>query len=100
MTRAIIRRDIHIPFYWLIVGIATCLVSPILAIIVSVHVNNETIRKNEEARAAASAEAGVRLCGLLGAQADVYRDAVTDVGRAAYRVWSDEYAVRNCLPRR
>lgn len=99
-----LRRDVHVPLYWLIVGLAVMVVSPILSILVSVKINAATIAKNEAAKAEIQqqvrAENLVRYCRLVGAQIDVYNEAQTEVGRSARRVWLEEYITSGCQPPR
>lgn len=95
-----VRRRVHVPLYWLIVGFATSLLSPVLAVVVSVHVNNNTIQQQEKARDEAKREALVRYCLLLGSQVDVYAESTSDVGRNARAVWLREYNRNGCQPPR
>jgi hypothetical protein len=93
-----LRREIRIPVYWVMVGLVVMVVSPILSIVVSVKINQRTIQVNERARAEARAESSVRYCRLVGSQVDVYADAVTPVGKTAYRTWLTEYKLARCQP--
>jgi hypothetical protein len=95
-----LRREIRVPIYWLIVGLAVMLVSPILSILVSVKINQRTIEGNEAARAEARVESLVRYCRLIASQIDVFAEAETPVGRDAYRTWLTEYQIQGCLPPR
>lgn len=94
------QRVIRIPLHWLVVGVMISLLSPVLAIVVSVHVNNNTIKANEAAKAEARREALIRYCRLLGSQVDVYAEATTQVGKDARAVWLREYQINGCQPPR
>lgn len=95
-----LRRDVHIPLYWLIVGLAVMVVSPILSVLVSVRVNAATIAEIEAAKQQARAESLVRYCRLIGSQIDVYNEAQTEVGQKARDVWLAEYQLSGCQPPR
>lgn len=97
MTKPL-RREIQIPIYWMLVGLAMMVVSPILSIWVSYQINMRTIEENEQARAQARVESTLRYCRLIGSQVDVYSDAETGVGKAAYRTWLTEYRAVGCQP--
>jgi hypothetical protein len=94
------RREIHVPVYWLIVGLAVMVLSPVLSILVSVKINQRTIEQNEAAKAQARVESVARYCRLLSSQIDVYADAQTPVGKDAYRTWLTEYQTQGCEPPR
>ncbi len=93
-------RVVRVPTWWLVVGVVTCLVSPILAVVVSVHVNNETIREGERQRTAQQAETRKVVCSLATTQLDAFSDAESDVGKASYRGWLDLYRLSKCQPER
>ena len=93
-----LRREIRVPIYWLLVGLAVMVVSPILSIWVSVQINQRTIEQNERARAEAKAESTLAYCRLLGSQVDVYSEATSAVGRDAYDTWLTEYRKQGCQP--
>jgi hypothetical protein len=95
-----LRREVRVPIYWLVVGLMMVVVSPILAIYVSVHINQRTIKQNDAARAAAAQQFQVVYCRLLSAQVDVYSEAQTGVGKQAYETWLDEYRRVGCQPPR
>lgn len=106
-----LRREIRVPVYWLLVGLAMLVVSPMLSIIVSVKINQRTIEQNEAAKQdaaqrvetakrEATAEALVRYCRLIGSQIDVYAEATTPVGKEAHRTWLIEYQTAGCVPPR
>lgn len=95
-------RLVHIPLWWVLVGVASCILTPILSIFASVQIaqNNQA----ETQRVAAAAEVRVReegrqrMCRLVGAQVDVYKEASTPVGLAAYETWLVEYRTQGCQP--
>jgi hypothetical protein len=95
-----LRREIRIPIYWLVVGLMVMVVSPILSIYASVKINQRTIEQSNQARAAASAQFQVVYCRLVGSQVDVYSEAQTEVGKAAYATWLAEYKRSGCEPAR
>lgn len=94
----VLRREVHVPIYWLFVGLAVMVVSPLLSIWVSAKINEHTIRQGERARAEAKVESTARYCRLLGAQVDVYKEATSPVGIDAYQTWLTEYRTQGCQP--
>lgn len=90
--------------YWVIVGLAVMVVSPMLSIVASKQINEQTIQKTLESQEAAKEETRreslVRYCALLGSQVDVYAEATTKVGRDARAVWLREYQRNGCQPPR
>jgi hypothetical protein len=93
-------RLVHIPLWWVVVGIATTILTPIFTIWASVQINMRTIEQGNQARAEAVSASTQRYCRLIGSQIDVYAEAQTAVGRDAYRVWLTEYQSQGCLPLR
>lgn len=91
-------RVVRVPVYWLVVGVVTCLLSPVLAIIVSVHINNKTIAENERQRAQARAASTQVICRLAANQLDAFSNAESDTGKASYRAWLDLYRLSKCTP--
>lgn len=91
---------IRLPVYWLIVGIAVMVVSPVLSIVVSAKINQRTIAEAEAAKKVAQAEALQRACRLIGTQVDVFKEAESDVGKQAYAAWLKEYRLSQCQPAR
>lgn len=92
------KRVVQLPIYWVVVGFAFAFISPILSIMVSARVNERTVQEAAAAKETARTVAIQRYCRLFGAQADVYGDATTDVGRAARDVWLSEYRLSGCVP--
>jgi hypothetical protein len=95
-----LRREVRIPIYWLVVGLMVMVVSPILSIWISVKINQRTIEQNNAARAESSRQFQSVYCRLVGSQVDVYSEAESDVGKAAYQTWLDEYRRTGCKPPR
>lgn len=99
-----IRREIGIPVYWLVVGIAVMVVSPLLSIYASVQINQRTAQRAQAAQAKSEAQARVEglavYCRLVGTQVDVYSESVTAVGKRAYTTWLTEYRKSGCTPRK
>jgi hypothetical protein len=93
-------RLVHIPLWWVIVGVATCVLTPILSIWISVQINQRGEEQAAKREQAVRAEMTVRYCRLLGAQADVYSEAETEVGKQAYATWVQEYRIQGCQPTR
>lgn len=91
-------RVVQIPAYWLIVGLATVIVSPILSTFVSVQVNKRTIAESEEIKRTAQVEGRQRACRLIGAQIEVFREAKSVVGEKALEAWLVEYRLSGCQP--
>jgi hypothetical protein len=98
------RREIHVPIYWLIVGLCVMVVSPILSVVASARINEKSTRSAivaaDRAKEEAKSESLVRYCRLIGSQVDVYREAITPVGRDAYQTWLSEYRIQGCSPPR
>lgn len=102
MTQPQSRRVVQVPLYWLVVGIAVMVVSPILSITASAQINKRTIASTIAAAEAAKAEARkdglVRYCRLIGSQIDVYDEATSEVGKNARANWLREYQLSGCQP--
>lgn len=93
-----LRREVQVPIYWLLVGLAVMVASPILSIWVSYQINQRTIAENEAAKTQARVESTLRYCRLLGSQVDVYSEATSTVGKDAYNTWLTEYRLQGCQP--
>lgn len=100
MIRERFASQVQIPFYWLLVGLIMCLISPTLAVVLSVKINNHTIAESERTKAATRDEVRERTCRLIASQINVYDEAVTPVGKDARRVWLQEYQIQGCQPPR
>jgi len=95
-----LRRTIHIPIYWVVIGLMVMVVSPMLAIQASVNISERAIEKNEQSRREQSAQFQVIYCRLIGSQVDVYSEAQSEVGRNAHDTWLAEYQRSGCQPPR
>lgn len=102
-----IRRLAHtrpIPIYWLVVGVAVMVVSPLLSIRASVVIaENNAKRIQAEQRAAdqATRAASTRLaCAQFGRLIDVYDAATTPIGREVRDVYVFFYSLIGCQPPR
>lgn len=96
--RSLLGGEIRVPVYWLLVGIAAMVVSPILSIVISVQINQRTLAENEEIKRAAQVEGLERACRLIGAQVEVFDEAESPVGEKAYKAWVEEYRLSQCQP--
>lgn len=90
-----LRREIRVPIYWLVVGMAVMLVSPILAVAASVH-----IAENRAERA--RAESAQRSCALFSALLDTYDETppLTPAGRNVRATYLEFYTRNGCEPPR
>lgn len=96
--RPLLRGEVRVPVYWLLVGIAVMVVSPILSILISVKINERTLAENEAIKRAAQVEGLQRACRLIGAQVEVFDQAESPVGEKAYKAWVQEYRLSQCQP--
>lgn len=90
-----LRREVNVPIYWLLIGLAVMLVSPVLSIIASVQiVERNTARQAEANRIVA--------CQWLGANLDVYDETppTSETGRNLRKKWLDLYNIARCEPAR
>lgn len=95
-----LRRTIHLPIYWLVIGLMVMVASPLLSIQASVQISERAIDKNEQQRREQSQQFQSIYCRLIGAQVDVYSEAQSEVGKAAYQTWLAEYERSGCQPPR
>jgi predicted GTPase len=95
MTR--LQRDVHIPIYWLFVGLAVMVVSPVLSILVSVQMANHNREQAEHAASVAAAQARedarLKTCDLFTALLDAYVEEPpqTDTGRKVQQTYIEFY---------
>lgn len=100
------RRYVSIPFYWLIVGIAVAVISPIGSFFASIRVAENNAIQQEKARAAqqvASQAEGRRVaCGFFAASLDVTDETPpsTAAGRAQREKYLELYQLTGCQPPR
>lgn len=105
MTRPL-RRDVKIPMYWLIVGLAVVIVSPVLSVFASVTIakrNSEhVIQVQRKAEEAAKTEARRLICVFFAANLDSYRETPpsTNSGRSIQGTYIDLYNLYGCQPPR
>lgn len=99
-----LRREVRLPIYWLVVGLAVMIVSPLLSIYASVQINQHAAAKARQAQAQAEAKQRVEgqaaACRLIGAIIDVYSESVTAAGKRAHDTWLIEYTKAGCQPPR
>lgn len=112
-----LRREITIPIYWLVIGLAVMIVSPILSIFASVQIAQNNAEKARHAaveadlraqRAAQLAaaetreEARLKTCDLFSALLDVYIETPppTEAGRNVQRTYLEFYKLNRCQPPR
>lgn len=99
-----VRREVGLPVYWLVVGLAVMVGSPVLAIFASVKINERAIERTQATQAAAQAQARVEgllvYCRMIGTSVDVYSEATTQAGKRAYTTWLTEYRRSGCTPRK
>ncbi len=104
MTDKPLRREVRLPIYWVLVGVAVMVVSPLLSIYASAQINQRTIERTQAEQAKAQAQARVEglavYCRLVGTQVDVYSEAISDAGKRAYVTWLTEYRRSGCTPRK
>ena len=95
-----LRRTIHIPIYWIIIGLMVMVASPLLSIQAAVAISERAIDQNEQARREQALQFQVIYCRLVGSQVDVYLEAQSEVGRKAHDTWLAEYQRNGCSPPR
>jgi hypothetical protein len=103
-----LKRDVHIPIYWLVVGLAVMIVSPLLSIFASVQIANHNRVQAEHAAAAAAVdakeEARIRTCALFAGLLDSYIEEPpsTKSGKAIRQTYLDFYndPTLHCVPPR
>lgn len=99
-----IRRLVPVPIYWLIVGVAVMVVSPLLSIKASVDIAESSARRTQaEQRAAdqvARVEATRLACVQFGRLLDAYDGVTSPVGREVRSVYVFLYTLIGCQPAR
>lgn len=85
----------HIPIYWLLVGVLCMVVSPILALIISVRIADSHARERDD-------ELRIWPCELYGSILNAYVDnpPANDLQRKVVQAYQDQYDVRKCAPTR
>lgn len=100
------RREIRIPIYWLMVGIAVVFVSPIASVWASVQIaerNAErSFKEQQRAQAAAQVQSRAVACSFFGASLDVYDETppVSATGRNLRAKYVELYTLTGCQPPR
>lgn len=99
-----VRRVVQVPAYWLAVGVAVMVVSPLLSIFASVQIaeNRAEQTRAEQQRADALVKAaGTRLaCEQFGRLLDAYDPVTSAVGRDVRQVYVFLYNLIQCHPPR
>lgn len=100
------RRVVQIPIYWLAVGLACLVVSPILSIVASVKIaQGNQVRAQAAAtlaQAKAREEQRLRTCDLFSGLLDTYIETppTTLAGRNVQRTYVEFYNKNHCQPPR
>lgn len=100
----IINRTVQVPAYWLAVGLAATLLSPVLSIVASVRIaegnSKEAADKARTVQLATREEGRLRTCALVGGQVAVYEETppTTPAGKNAAANWLREYRLNQCQP--
>jgi len=101
-----LRREIRIPIYWLLVGVAVVFISPIASVWASVTIarnNSERIvREQQQAQVEAQAEGRRVACSFFGASLDAYKETppTTATGRNIQENYLEFYRLSGCQPPR
>lgn len=88
-------RLVHIPLWWVIVGVATCVLTPILSIYASVNIaERSAVEQANELRS--------RSCTLYAKILDAYaaEPPTTDTGQSVRDAYLVQYQERGCTPAR
>lgn len=97
-------RVVQIRVYWLVVGIATTLVSPVLAVLASVQIAEanarQIIAQQQQQAAEQRAAARVAYCDLVRTYVELYEETPpsTPAGKNAQQTWLGEYRRQGCQP--
>jgi Tfp pilus assembly protein PilX len=100
-----LRREVNVPIYWLVVGLAVMVVSPIFSVIAAVKIsaNQADHTREEQARAAAVTQAENRqvVCSWLSAYLDTFDETppASDAGKNLRLKFQDLYRISQCPPR-
>jgi hypothetical protein len=95
-----------VPVYWLVVGMAVMILSPLLSIFASVQIaerNAErSFKEQQRAQAAAQAQSRAVACSFFGASLDVYDETppISATGRNLREKYVDLYTLTGCQPPR
>ncbi len=88
----------RLPTRWLVVAVLTCLLSPVVSVLISVEVNSRTAAEAERQRAAQSQEVRRVVCSVATSQMDAFAEAQSPTGQASYQAWLDLHKISNCPP--
>ena len=98
------RRRMSVPVYWMALILLTVATAPVVSILVSTKVARENaadqLRRYEADKVATAQRDKNLYCAVFGRQADVFSEAVTPTGKAAYQAWLDLYRFAACDPAR
>jgi hypothetical protein len=89
-----------VPVYWMALILLTVATAPVVSVIVSTKKSAEQLRRYEADKVAAAEANKALYCGVFSRQADVFSDAVTPTGKAAYGAWLELYRFARCEPAR
>lgn len=93
-----------IPVYWAAVAMVGVAVALVVSILISVAIaksnSREVVAQYQKDQAAAQASDRRFYCAVFGRQADVFSEAVSPTGQAAYQAWLDLYRFAACEPAR
>jgi hypothetical protein len=101
-----LRREVRLPIYWLAVGMAVMVISPLLSIFAAVKItDNRADQARREAAAnqeAAQIAARKVVCGWIDAFLNTYDETppTTEAGRNLQARFIDLYAISQCQPPR
>ncbi len=97
-------KVIPVPVYWAavaMVGVALALVaSVVISVTIAKQNSREVLAQYQADQRAAQAADRRFYCAVFGRQADVFSEAQTPTGRAAYQAWLDLYRFAACEPAR
>lgn len=98
------KRRVPVPVYWLVVGVAVMVVSPLLSIKASVDISENSARRIQAEQQAIDRKVraeGTRLaCEQFGRLIDAFDGATTPVGREVRGVYVFLYTLIQCHPPR
>lgn len=98
------RRVMVIPIYWVAWAMVTVLALSLGSFFGSIAIANqnsrELVARYRADQAATAAGNRVIYCAVFARQADVFADAESEVGKAAYEAWLQLYRLAGCEPAR
>ncbi len=99
-------RDLRVPVYWLIVGIASMVLSPMLSIFASVTIAEHNAALTQERQTKAQVQAQVEsrkvVCSWIATNLDVFDETppASAAGRSLRDRYLELYRISGCLPER